>query len=279
MTSRFSDIGEPGMHGPIPRDRFLPYLTYPEIEAIDKAHAALVLSIGAIEQHGLHLPVGTDSIQGQNVLGAALAQLPREVACYALPPLAYGKSNEHSDFAGTFWLSAKTLIDVLFDLSKGVVRSGFKRLILFGHHGGNNAIIDVIARDLRIETGLMVFPLHLLALGARRDQVSDEEASYAMHGGDAETSAMLAHEPSLVHMERAVRAKYAMPEGFGPTFAPGSHLRFAWRTSDLSPTGNIGDPTTASADKGTIIVEREVARLADAFTRICRIEMPFEPAD
>jgi creatinine amidohydrolase len=264
------------MHGSIPRDRFLPYFSYPQVEAIDKQHAAVVLLIAAVEQHGPHMPIGTDTIQGWNVLGAALGQLPSDVHVYALPPLAYGKSNEHSEFAGTFWLSAKTLIDVVHDIAKGVVVSGFRRLILFGCHGGNNAIIDVIARDIHIDTGLAVFPLHMLALGARRDQVTDEEASYAMHGGDAETSCMLAHEPSLVSMDLARRAKYRMPEGFGPTFAPGAHLRFAWRTSDLSPIGNIGDPTTGTREKGEIIIEREIVRLVDAFTRISRVEFPLE---
>jgi creatinine amidohydrolase len=270
------NIGEPGMHGSIPRDRFLPYLSMPQIQAIDKQHAAVVLLIAAIEQHGLHMPVGTDSIQGWNTLGAALGRLPRDVEVYALPPVAYGKSNEHSDFPGTFWLSAKTMIDVVNDIAKGVAVSGFRRLILFGCHGGNNAIIDVIARDIHIDTGLIVFPLHMLALGARRDQVSDEEASYAMHGGDAETSCMLEHEPSMVSMELAKRAKYRMPEGFGPTFAPGAHFKFAWRTSDLSPIGNIGDPTTATREKGEIIIEREIGRLVDALTKMSRIDFPLE---
>ena len=274
--SRFTNVGEPGMHGPIPRDRFLPYMTYPDIQKIDKKNAALVLLISAIEQHGLHMPIGTDSIQGWNVLGAALGKLPKDVHVYALPPIVYGKSNEHSDFPGTFWLSAKTMIDVVNDIAKGVIVSGFRRLILFGCHGGNNAILDVIARDVHVDTGLAVFPLHMLALGARRDQVTDEEASYAMHGGDAETSAMLFHEPSMVHMDRAKRTKYKMPEGFGPTFAPGSHLRFAWRTSDLSKTGNIGDPTTGTREKGEIIVGREVDKLADAFTKIATVEFPLE---
>lgn len=274
--SRFVNTGEPGMHGSIPRDRFLAYFTYPEIQAIDKKHAAVVLLISAVEQHGQHMAVGTDSIQGWNVMGAALGRLPKDVHVYALPPVVYGKSNEHSDIPGTFWLSAKTMIDVVHDITRGVMVSGFKRLILFGCHGGNNAILDVIARDIHVETGLVVFPLHMLALGTRRDQISDEEASYAMHGGDAETSCMLAHEPSLVHMDKAKRAKYKMPEGFGPTFAPGPHLRFAWRTSDLSKIGNIGDPTTATREKGEIMIEREIARLVDAFTRMSRIDMPLE---
>lgn len=277
--SRFTNTGEPGMHGPIPRDRFLPYYTYPEIQAMDKKHAALVLLISAVEQHGQHMPIGTDSIQGANTLGAALGRLPKDVHVYALPPIAYGKSNEHSDYPGTFWLSAKTLIDVVFDIARGVKVSGFKRLILFGCHGGNNAILDVVARDVHVDTGLAVFPLHMLALGARRDQISDEEASYAMHGGDAETSCMLSHEPSLVHMDRAKKAKYRMPEGFGPTFAPGSHFRFAWRTSDLSKIGNIGDPTTGTKEKGDIIIEREIGRLADAFTKMSRIDFPLEQID
>lgn len=277
--SRFVNTGEPGMHGAIPRDRFLSYFTYPEIQAIDKKKAAVVLLISAVEQHGQHMPVGTDTIQGWNVMGAALGRLPKDVLVYALPPIAYGKSNEHSDYPGTFWLSAKTMIDMVFDIAKGVQVSGFKRLILFGCHGGNNAILDVIARDVHVETGLVVFPLHMLALGARRDQVSDEEASYAMHGGDAETSCMLSHEPSMVHMERAKRAKYKMPEGFGPTFTPGPHFRFAWRTSDLSKVGNIGDPTTGTKEKGDIIIERETVKLVDAFTKMAVLNFPLEALD
>ena len=263
----------PGIHGPIPARRYLAYLTGPEIGALDKARAAVVLPVGAIEQHGPHLPVATDTLTGTELLGRALARLPEAVQCWALPPLNYGKSNEHRDFAGTFTLSGATLAALITEVAESVARSGFRRLVLLNSHGGNPPVVDMVARDVHQSTGLMVFPLHLMRLGASRGVVSDHEAQHGMHAGDGETSTILALAPTLVRMDRRVGEIPDVPAGFAlPTMPQG--ILFSWVTSDFSESGVVGDPAQASPEKGQQIVETAVSRLAEGLEAICRFETP-----
>ena len=263
----------PGVHGPIPPNRFLPYLTGPEIGALDKTNAAVVLPVGAIEQHGPHLPVATDTLTGTTVLGRALARLGPDVSCWALPPTNYGKSNEHVGFAGTFTLSASTLIALISDLAESAARSGFRRLVLLNSHGGNVPLVDMMARDIRVATGMMVFPLHLMRFAASRDFLSEHERLHGMHAGDSETSTTLALAPELVRLDRRIGEVPVVPEGFAlPTMPSG--VPFAWLTSDFSESGVCGNNETASREKGEQIVEIVVSRLAEALEAICRFEMP-----
>jgi creatinine amidohydrolase/Fe(II)-dependent formamide hydrolase-like protein len=263
----------PGIHGPIPPNRYLAYLTGPEIAALDKQDAAVVLPVGAIEQHGPHLPVATDTLTGNSLLGRALARLDPAVACWALPPLAYGKSTEHIKFAGTFTLSATTLIALITDIAASVARCGFRRLVLLNSHGGNVPVVDLVARDIRSETGLMVFMLHLQRLAASRDFISEHERLHGMHAGDGETSMILGLAPELVRMERRVGEVPVVPEGFAlPTMPSG--VPFAWLTSDFAASGVCGNPEQASVEKGRQIAELGATRLAEALERICRFEQP-----
>lgn len=262
-----------GIHGPIPPRRYLAYLTGPEIAALDKARAAVVLPVGAIEQHGPHLPVATDTMTGLEMLGRALALLPPSAECWVLPALNYGKSNEHREFAGTFTLSGATLALLITEVAESAARSGFRRLVLLNSHGGNPPVVDMVARDIHQSTGLMVFPLHLMRLGASRGIVSEEESRLGMHAGDAETSTVLGLQPGLVRMDRRVGEVPVLPPGFAlPTMPQGT--LFAWTTSDFSRSGVIGDPSEASEEKGGRIVEIAVRRLAEALESICRFETP-----
>ena len=263
----------PGVHGPIPPNRFLPYLTGPEIGALDKSNAAVVLPVGAVEQHGPHLPVMTDTLTGTTVLGRALARLGPEVSCWALPPTNYGKSNEHVGFAGTFTLSASTLIALITDVAESAARSGFRRFVLLNSHGGNVPLIDMVARDIRVATGMMVFPLQLMRLGGAREHLSEHERLHGMHAGDHETSTILGLAPELVRMDRRVGEVPVVPEGFAlPTMPTG--ITFAWLTSDFSESGVCGNNEAASREKGEEIVETVVQRLAEALEAICRFEQP-----
>ncbi|MFN8525701.1 MAG: creatininase family protein [Chloroflexota bacterium] len=268
-----SDTMAPGIHGPIPPSRFLPYLTSPEIGALDKSRAAVVLPVGAIEQHGPHLPTGTDTITGTVLLGRALARLPEDLPCYALPPTNYGKSNEHIEFPGTFTLSGNTLGLLITEIAQSAARAGFRRFVILNSHGGNPPVIDMVARDIHQSTGMMVFPFSTQRLGASREFLSEEERMHGMHAGDGETSTILALAPELVHLDRRVGDYPNVPAGFAlPTMPSG--ITFAWLTSDFSSDGVCGDPSTATAEKGQKIVEVAVSRLAEALTAICNFEMP-----
>jgi len=232
-----------------------------------KEQVVIIQPIGAIEQHGPHLPLVVDAAISLGVLGEALKQLEVAIPAYALPPLYYGKSNEHWHFPGTITLSAQTLMAVLMEVATSVYRAGFRKLVLMNSHGGQPQILEIVARDLHQQyEDFMVFPLFTWRVPNVTAALLDvRELEQGIHAGDAETSLMLALLPDQVRLDRAV-AEYP------PELAPDSllslegKLPFAWTTRDVSRSGVIGDPTTATSTKG----DRILASLAAGWTQVLR---------
>jgi creatinine amidohydrolase len=271
MLKTIADSLAVALHGPIPPHRYWPYYTWPEIDALATGdpNATAVLNVGAIEQHGPHLPLATDTLVGLEILGAALARLPDEVLVLALPPTTFGKSVEHQTFPGTLTFSGDTLRMVLRDLAASVARSGFTKLVLLGSHGGNVGALDDCFRDLRLETGLRVFKIFLGGLAPVPGLLAPEEAAIAMHGGDAETSMLRHLAPELVQMERAEGSVFDPQEAIGYSFK-GNDVIEAWLTPDLSQLGAIGNPHTATPEKGRRAFEAKVVRLAELLEAVYR---------
>jgi creatinine amidohydrolase len=231
----------------IPDARFLPYMTWKQVEALDKEKSLVILPTAAIEQHGHHLPLATDTLLNNYILGRALELVPAEMPVYALAPICYGKSNEHLGFPGTLSVSASTLMAVVRDLGQSVHRAGFKRLVIYNSHGGNSSLLDVMARDLRAEFDLQVFRL---GASVKLEGLSDQEAAYGFHAGEVETALLLAATPDLVHTDAYTSAyirKLGEPGALMPENAPAT---YAWLTRDISPSGVMGDPAPATAENG-----------------------------
>lgn len=263
------------LHLPFPAARFLPYLTWTDVAALPKDDALVVLPIASIEQHGPHLPLVSDTLLGQELLAAALDRLAPSDAVWVLPMLTYGKSNEHAAFPGTIALSASTLAAVVVDIGTSVARAGFRRLALVNSHGGNPPVLDHAARDLRQATGLIVFSLFMFRMDVPYTDSSADEAHWGTHAGEWETSVLLSLAPDLVHLDRT------RDLGGHPTYAtPPRHLKlrgpitYAWLSEDLSISGNLGDPRTASAERGDGIVASTVERLAEVLAEMATFEMP-----
>ena len=256
-------------------ERHLARLTSPEIAALPKARSALVLPIGALEQHGPHLTVDTDLVFTEALLERAFAGLRDDVPIWRLPALPISKSNEHIGFAGSFWLSAATLTAVIMDIARSTRDSGFQRLVLWNCHGGNRALLESIARDVRAEFGLMVFSFFPPALVADPVEIPDSERTLGIHAGDWETSLMLALSPERVRRDRLEAFYPALPEV--PIDLEFSGATFAWLTRDLSPGGTFGDARFATAERG----ERRLAglepALAAALEAVTRFEFKTPP--
>ncbi|MEA5420592.1 creatininase family protein [Spirulina sp. CCNP1310] len=264
------------IHGFIPPARFFPYLTWTDIAAMpDKANVVIVQPIGAIEQHGPHLPLVVDAAIAAGVLGHTLAALDPAIPAYSLPPLYYGKSNEHWHFPGTITLSATTLLNVIRDVAASLYRAGFRKLVLLNAHGGQPQILEIAARDLHQEYGdLLVFPLFVWRVPNQVGALlSDREREQGIHAGDAETSLMLKLLPKQVRMNQAVRE-------YPPDLPPDSllslegQLPFAWVTQDISKSGVIGDPTVATPAKGDQILTDLVAGWVKVLTEIHAFQPP-----
>lgn len=254
------------LHGYIPPDRFLPYLTWTEIEAIpDKDTTVILQPVGSIEQHGPHLPLVVDSAIGAAVVGRALEKLPPQIPAFAMPPLCYGKSNEHWHFPGTITLSAQTLMALLTEIGESLYRAGFRKLAFVTSHGGQPQVLEIVARDLHQRyPDVMVFPLSLWRVPTiAADLMSPKELEYGIHAGDGETSLMLEILPEQVRMDRAV---CEFPQGL-PTeglLSMEGDLPFAWVIRDLSRSGVLGDATQATREKGQQLLES----LADSWVQV-----------
>lgn len=272
MLKHIPDTLKVSVHGTIPPSRFWGYYTGPEIAQIGKSdpNATAVLSVGAVEQHGPHLPVITDSMHGPEILGAALARLPDDAIVLGLPPTVYGKSVEHQEWPGTITYSGDTLRAVMMDIARSVARSGFSKLVLATSHGGNHGIVDDYFRDLEMATGLRVFKIHIGSIGNVPGLVTPEEGAIAMHAGDSETSLIRHLAPELVVMDRAEGHLYDTHPTVGYSFK-GQDAIEAWVSADLSESGAIGNPHTSDPEKGRIAFESKVARLTELLDAIYRL--------
>lgn len=252
-------------------ERFLPRLTRKQVKELPKENALVILPIGAVEQHGDHLPVMTDALIGEATLTDALEKIDPVEQIWLIPPIAYGKSNEHLGIPGTISLSASTLAGIVSDIAYSLKASGFRRLLLFNTHGGNTDLLNVVAREIRIATGMMVFSLSPASLGVAADLLPPEELEFGIHGGDYETSIVMYLKPGWVQEHCRVREMPAMNRYRFLTLEKA--IRFAWKMEDVSRSGILGDATRATAEKGRIIQERASDLMAKAFVEISRFEI------
>ncbi len=244
-------------------------MTTEDFRAADTARWIAVLPIAAIEQHGPHLPLATDAAIGAGNLAAGLAKVPAHLPVTVLPALAYGKSNEHVSFPGTLSLSAATMIRLIIEIGAAVNRIGVRKLVIANAHGGNVSVMDIAARELRVEFSMLAVTMSWDRLGQPEGLFEADELRFGIHGGDLETSLMLHHRPELVRMEKArdfTPASAAMARDYAVLRAT-SPVGFAWMAEDLNPAGAIGDAARASAAKGAAsaahAAERFVALLED----------------
>jgi creatinine amidohydrolase len=250
-------------------------LTAPEFAALDRAGAVAILPIGAIEQHGPHLAMSVDRDLTQAVLDRALALLPRDLTVLALPDQAIGKSTEHMAWPGTLSLSAETLLCVLHDIATSVARAGVSRLMFLNGHGGNRALLELAVRDIRARNGLVTAHVAWDDLAAADTIVGPDEARDGLHGGDVETSAMLAAHPARVRMDRAedfgsahLGWRLAHPDlGLGA-----AAMRPGWLMADLNPKGAIGNAAAATRAKGEALLSTAAANLARLICDFARFQ-------
>lgn len=262
----------------MPVPRFID-LTGPQVAALPTDTVA-VLPLGAIEQHGPHLPVSTDLVTASEVAQAAVAAVAEagSASVVLLPALAYTKSDEHHWAPGTLWLSWETLMATLVDIGRSLQTSGITRLMFVNGHGGNSALGQVACRELRRRFGLRTFLAHLG--GPPPDQkappTAGGELGLGIHGGHAETSLMLHLRPELVDMSLAVRR---VPEHLTSyeVIGFGKPVSFGWLSDDFGPDGHIGDPTTATAQDGRERFVTAVDHVARALVEASRFD-PAPPA-
>jgi len=238
-----------------------------DFAALDPTRTVAVLPLGATEQHGPHLPLSVDTVLVDGVVTSALTHLSATDPVLVLPTQTLGLSTEHTAFAGTLHVSPQTLIQVWCDIGASVARAGVKKLLMFNAHGGNVGLMDVVARELRAQHGLIVYssswynlPLDTAVMA----QFSADEHRFGIHAGDIETSMMLALSPTQVDMAQAQnfastsqdRAKHYAVLGDGKS------AKLGWHMQDYNPQGAAGNAAAATPAKGEALVQSAGEQLA-----------------
>ncbi|MBS3650051.1 creatininase family protein [Pseudaminobacter sp. 19-2017] len=239
-------------------------LTSPEVARLDRDKTVLVLPLGSVEQHGNHMPIGTDTLLAHAVALAAAERSADKVA--VLPPPWYGFSAHHLRFAGSITLKAQTLMALTEDIVGSLVGHGFRRILIVNGHGGNGGVIDVLASTLGHKHYGQARIAALTYFQLAREQIAALRRSAAGgmgHACEFETAMVQHIRPDLVKMELAETtypdpgSRYLTTDLLG-----GSAVRTYLDFADLSPSGTLGDPSLATPEMGAKFFDTAAGALA-----------------
>ena len=243
------------------RQRFEEMTSRDLLEARDLDAAVAVLPIAAVEQHGAHLPLGTDAILADAMVEAVTSRLAEDRPVTFLETVRIGKSTEHTHFPGTLDLGWQTATAQLIAIGASLHASGFRRLVIVNAHGGNTPVMDTAALELRRTHGMLVGTCSWLRFGYPDGLLSAEEIAAGIHGGAVETALMLHFRPDLVRQDRLFRFVSLQAELAERALRLEAHgrLGFGWMADDLNPLGVVGDATLATAEIGRAIADHQAA--------------------
>ena len=221
--------------------------------ALEKASVVL-LPVGSTEQHGPHLPLGTDHLTAAEVARRTAAR----GGWLVLPTVPVGVSEHHRQFWGTLWVEPGVLRDYVVGIARSLASHGVRRLVFVNGHGGNTAALDEAARVLRREG---IFAFVFAWWRAIPEVIAQTIETGGSHAGEMETSAVLAFAPELVDAARYGEAR----AGAAPEWGKKLHgIEIGFDTVDFSASGATGDPAPATAEKGEKLLAAAAERL-DAF--------------
>jgi creatinine amidohydrolase len=252
----------------VARPMLLHEMTRGEANAIAPRAIAL-LPTGATEQHGPHMPTGTDTFAVDHIAREAAARVTPEIPVVVTPTLPFGSSSHHLAFGGTMSVSTETYYRLVSDLTESLITSGFKRVFILNGHGGNNELVQLVARDLALKhpADLAAASYWVTAWDALIDQKAHELGRLPGHAGAFETSLVLALQPHLVREPRPHRddAGPGDPRSFYPPVRVERHG--SWQEID----GYSDSPDRASAERGRIFLETAIDEIATALTEFYRV--------
>ena len=178
-------------------------MTWEDFSRGDPSRWIAVLPLAAIEQHGPHLPLGVDAMIAEAYLAKARAALPADLPVTFLPVQTIGASEEHRAFPGTLTLSPETLLRIIEEIAESVHRAGVRKLVLINSHGGNVEIMGLAARSLRARLQMLAVFTSWHLFGYPDGLFGADEIAHGIHGGEIETSIMLAAHPERVKQDQA----------------------------------------------------------------------------
>ncbi len=253
--------------GRLPSPRSLGDLTYSEISGKVRETSILCLPIGAIEQHGAHLPLNTDIVVAEELTRAMIARWGDQFDLWQLPTLAIGLSREHDWAPGTLSLSVQGFAGLLMEMARDIVRAlPARNLAIVNGHGGNRGILESLLHELRADLALNACVIHPFDLS----RVAPKPAAPDVHGGAGETSVMLALAPDLVRRDMIAATTPPSRQDAAAALIFDRGVSWPWRTDDprLAQMGVIGDPGAASAELGRAIVESMIEETRGVLARL-----------
>ncbi|MGQ3211254.1 MAG: creatininase family protein [Shinella sp.] len=232
----------------------------PDLPAEERPCRIAILPLGAHEGHGPHLPFETDTLIAEGIAARLMALLPAHLPVTVLPVEPVGYSPEHLDVPGTRSLGYAEAIGRWLAIAEDLNRFGIRKLVLLNAHGGNAPLLTIVATEARVRFNMLVVATAWTRFGQPEGWIAPEDKAIDIHGGDIETSVMLALHPDRVQMDKAERfgsrqaefaARFAYLRAYGP------HA-FGWKMSDLNPKGVAGDASAATAEKGEQLIAHAV---------------------
>ncbi len=255
--------------------RFWSDYTTETFAELDHEALVAVLPVGAVEQHGPHLPLSVDRDILEGIIAATLPLIPEDCPVLFLPTCSVGKSNEHARYPGTLTLTAATLTAMWTEIGDSVAAAGVRRLVFLNSHGGQIAPMEIVTRDLRVKHSMLCIAANWFGLGLPEGLLDEDEVQHGVHAGEMETSMMLALKRELVDMDlagnfRSLNAKLAKTHrhlGLGP----GGKL--GWQAQDLHPAGAMGNAAVATPDKGRILIDHAAGEFVRLLTEVASLPL------
>jgi len=232
--------------------------TWTEVYAMEKGDKIILIPLGSTEQEGIHLPIGVDTYVAEAIAQA----VAKEIDCLVGPTLPVGYSEWFLEFPGTVSLKIETLTQVLREYISSLIHHGFKKFIFVNGHGGNSSAVDVVSREFIMshEVQIAMVEIWKIANSLAKD-IPKLKENTLRHAGELMTSVMLYLHPDKVDMKKAkaeyVKSKkphFTAKSTLGPAEFKGVEITLYEKARSLTESGIMGDPLSATAEKGKIIV-------------------------
>lgn len=234
-----------------------------------------VLPFGAHEQHGPHLPFDTDTLIAEGLASRVIAALPQNLPVTFLPTEPVGYSIEHMDIEGTRSLTYDEAIERWLGIAEGLCKQGIRKFVMLNAHGGNAPLMTIVATEARVRFGMLAVATSWTRFGQPEGWINPEDKAIDIHGGDIETSVMLALYPDRVDRTRAGNfpsRQSDFAQRFRHLRAYGPHA-FGWKMTDLNTQGVAGNAAAATAERGEALIAHAVKGIIELLQDVARFDM------
>lgn len=233
-----------------------------------------VLPLGAHEQHGPHLPFETDTLIAEGLVARLIPALPAGLPVTFLATEPVGYSIEHTDVTGTKTLAFDEAVNRWLSIAGDLHTEGIGKLVLLNAHGGNSPLLTIVATEARVRFGMLVVATSWTRFGQPDGWIAPADKAVDIHGGDIETSVMLALHPDRVDMAKAENFPSRQSDfsrDFKHLRAYGPHA-FGWKMSDLNPQGVAGNAAAATAERGELLVAHAVRGIIELLEDVAKFD-------